>query len=182
MSALFHPVNKMEETTTPAVSNERAWELICMPKIIDEKDAPIILAKGVYKQYAFHSNQIKDPFTLDVGEKSIELKYTFQTRIYTTVILLRYDYGGSHDNPKENCQISKDDPFYEIHQQCIGRKYIREPHIHVYREGFEDRWAYPVDGIIKDPADVPGSLKEFLKYCAVSDIPGIQRGLYEHYD
>ena len=39
------------------------------------------------------------------------------------------------------------------------------PHIHIYREGYDDKWAYPLDKKIKtDPKDLIQVLIDFFKY------------------
>jgi hypothetical protein len=47
------------------------------------------------------------------------------------------------------------------------------PHIHIYREGFEDRWAYPLNDImdIKDSFDLIEVLLKFLEYNNIRNIP-----------
>jgi hypothetical protein len=42
--------------------------------------------------------------------------------------------------------------FATPHKNPNGEK-ISENHLHIYKEGFEDRWAYPVDHILKHSRD-----------------------------
>ncbi|MGA2657261.1 MAG: hypothetical protein ABSH34_07050 [Verrucomicrobiota bacterium] len=50
---------------------------------------------------------------------------------------------------------------------------------HRYVEGFEDRIAYPaaeVPGLeLRDPGNGLFCLEDFLRYCAVQDLPAIQQ-------
>lgn len=78
--------------------------------------------------------------------------------------MLRLDVGGSfHRNPDAEIECLPEDPFRDIHGSCIGRYFeIGEPHIHYYREGFGDSWAYPVDGLFSDIGDVHNTFEEYL--------------------
>jgi len=52
------------------------------------------------------------------------------------------------------------------------------PHLHLYREGFEDRIAYPIsdipDFIVTNPSNGLVWLEDFLKFCHVEGVPVIQ--------
>lgn len=67
-----------------------------------------------------------EQFLLDLRRGSIALtKGRFQLRGRVVIILARLEIGGSpHRNPD-------------------GR-IVRGPHLHLYREGFHDRWAFPL--------------------------------------
>lgn len=71
------------------------------------------------------STDKRENFTLDVTRGRIRLlKASFQNRARQAVVLLRLDVSGSpHINPD-------------------GQE-IPRPHMHVYREGHADKWAYP---------------------------------------
>ncbi len=68
----------------------------------------------------------RENFFLDIGHSKIDLlKGTYQNRARQVVILVRLDFGSSpHRNPD-------------------GEE-IPSPHLHIYREGFGDKWATPV--------------------------------------
>ena len=53
------------------------------------------------------------------------------------------------------------------------------PHLHIYREGFGDKWAIPapVDPYT-DTLDVLSTLVAFLVHCNVADPPKIQEVLF----
>ncbi|MEX1123117.1 MAG: hypothetical protein WED82_13325 [Balneolales bacterium] len=101
----------------------------------------------------------KEHFLIDVNRKgSIKIKKaTYQTRYLKYIPLLRLDINGpSHTNPD----------LEEI--PC--------PHIHIYREGHDDKWAYPLPKNFSNPDDLIQTLKEFLMYNNIKDIPYIQEG------
>ena len=67
-----------------------------------------------------------EPFLLDLRRGRIDLaKGTYQDRGRQVVVLARLDFGGApHRNPD-------------------GEE-IASPHLHLYREGYGDKWAFPV--------------------------------------
>ena len=102
----------------------------------------------------------KENFSVDITRGYISLsKNTFQTRTRKTIILLRVDIGGPiHRNP-DGTEI-----------QC--------PHIHIYREGWLDKWAEPLPDFFKDANDSFRVLDNFMDYCKVMVKPKIERGLF----
>lgn len=122
----------------------------------------------------------RDSFQLDFSRGNIELKYKVQTRYKTTYPLLRLDYGGSsyHDNPKTDIVCEKTDPFYSVHANYVGYHFKEgEPHLHIYREGFNDKWAYPPPNQFKDLNNIEGIFTEFLKLCNIIKGPKLYRGV-----
>lgn len=102
-----------------------------------------------------------ETFHLDISRGRINLaKGKFQNRARTTIVLARVDIGGaSHRNP-DDTEVS-----------C--------PHIHLYREGFGDRWAFPVSREqFADPLDHWRTLLDFMRYCNVTKPPEFERGLF----
>jgi len=122
-----------------------------------------------------------EKFTLDYNRGKISLKYSVQTRCRSYIQLIRLDTGGSwHNNPQERVICHPEDPFYVVHDDCVGKKFQPgEPHIHFYREGYEDAWAYPIPDWIKDPHDRRRTFFEFLEKCNVLDKPSIQAGILD---
>lgn len=72
------------------------------------------------------SKNKRENFILDISRGKIDLlKGTYQNRAHQVVILIRLDFGGQpHRNPD-------------------GEE-ILSPHLHVYREGYGDKWAVAV--------------------------------------
>ncbi len=103
----------------------------------------------------------REEFMLDIHRGRIELlKVTHQNRARLVVVLVRLDLGGPpHRNP--------------------DGKEIACPHLHVYREGFGDKWAVPAPGD-KFPraSSLWGTLQDFMKYCKITKPPTIDRGLF----
>jgi hypothetical protein len=103
----------------------------------------------------------KENFHLDISRGRIDLlKGTYQNRSRQVVILARLDFGGPpHRNP-DNVEIV-----------C--------PHIHIYKEGYGDKWAFPLPNDkfnkIEDQWEL---LKEFMQFCNIIKAPKIDRGLF----
>jgi hypothetical protein len=111
--------------------------------------APLVSADG------------SEMFYLDIGRDRINLrKGKFQNRARTTIVLVRVDIGGAgHRNPDDT----------EV--PC--------PHIHLYREGAGDRWAYPISAKqFADTTDHWQTLLDFMRYCNVTRPPDFERGLF----
>lgn len=107
-----------------------------------------------------HSIDRREDFTFDVSRGKISLaKNKFQTRARKAVVLARLDLGGApHRNPDDE----------EI--DC--------PHLHLYREGYGDRWAVPLPPEFHGREDVLNIMETFLDYCRVIDKPTIDRGVF----
>ena len=139
-----------------------------------EADALLVLGKYNFSndEYKFpyfggslrlslQSMDKKETFNLDVTRGYIALeKITFQTRARKAVVLVRLDIDGPpHRNPD-------------------GEE-IGCPHIHLYREGYGDKWAYPLPDELKCVLDNPYNLLDkFKDYCHIIGKPIIQRELF----
>ena len=127
------------------------------------------------------SADCRDKFTFDFSRSSIVLRYKLQLRAERMYPLVRLDLGGRfHDNPNQEIECAEDDPFGNVHANCIGKHFeIGEPHIHYYREGFEDSWAYPVPSSFRDLNDIYQTYLDFMELCNVVKRPNIRRSLDE---
>ncbi len=107
------------------------------------------------------SSDRREPFLLDVRRGRIDLaKGTYQNRGRQVVILARLDFGGApHRNPD-------------------GEE-VGSPHLHLYREGYGDKWAYPVPpNHFPNPGDPWLTIEDFMRFCNVVELPVIRRGLF----
>jgi hypothetical protein len=103
----------------------------------------------------------REQFLLDLSRGRIDLlKVKMQNRGRQVVVLVRLDLGGApHRNP-DGAEISV-------------------PHLHVYREGFGDKWAMPVSADrFTSTNDVWRTLEEFTRFCNITQPPHIDRGLF----
>ncbi len=103
----------------------------------------------------------RERFFLDLHRARIGIKKgTYQNRAREVLVLARLDFGGaSHRNPD-------------------GEE-VGSPHLHLYREGFGDKWAFPVP-----PEKFPNledpwvTLEDFMRFCNITEPPVIKRGLF----
>ncbi len=103
----------------------------------------------------------REHFMLDISRGRIDLlKGKYQNRARQVIVLVRLDFGGS------------------LHRNPDGME-IPCPHLHVYREGFGDKWA------ISPPADMFGDIsslrqafKDFMRYCNITQPPNINRAMF----
>ena len=107
------------------------------------------------------SQNKRENFLLDVSRSRIDLlKGTYQNRARQTVILVRLDFGGQpHRNPDDT--------------------EIPSPHLHIYREGYGDKWAMTVPSDrFANITDRWQALEDFMRFCNITVTPIIERGLF----
>jgi hypothetical protein len=136
--------------------------LIAMPKVRtddEERDFPLLQQSVVVPLL---SEDRRENFMLDIHSGHINLsKITFQNRGRQVVVLVRLDIAGSpHRNP-DGEEVS-----------C--------PHLHVYREGFGDKWAVaaPIDKFTA-LSDHWQTLHDFMQFCTIVTPPAFRRGLFK---
>ncbi len=102
----------------------------------------------------------REEFKLDISRSHVNLsKNTFQNRARKTIVLLRLDLGGApHRNPD-------------------GTE-IPSPHLHINKEGFGDKVAYPLPDFFKNCVNTEDYLKSFMDYCHITQLPKIEIGLF----
>lgn len=103
----------------------------------------------------------RERFFLDLWRAKIGLrKGTYQNRCRHIVILARLDFGGPpHRNPDSG--------------------EIGSPHLHLYREGYGDKWAIAVPpDKFPNPDDPWLTLNDFMRFCSIAEPPLIRRGLF----
>lgn len=89
--------------------------------------------------------------------KNLHTKITYQTRARQIIVLARLDFGPDHRNPDGNI--------------------VGSPHLHVYREGYGDRWAYEINDELNrkiefvmpvDVTDAKNWFDSFLDFCKIN--------------
>ena len=95
----------------------------------------------------------REDFLLDIYRGGIAICGSFQNRVYITCILARLCFGGKpHTNPDGET--------------------IQGTHIHIYREGYGDKWAYPLPNqdfpVINDTRTI---FSEFMRFCNITKQP-----------
>lgn len=143
------------------IPQAEADALIAMEKRCLEKKSWLFPEPGGRLSIALTSADKRENFILDVNRFEIKLtKATYQNRGRQAIILMRLDLDGPpHRNPDDQ----------EI--QC--------PHLHVYREGYGDKWAFaaPIDRY-PNVQDLFSTFDAFMRHCNITEPPQIERGLF----
>ncbi len=102
----------------------------------------------------------RESFVLDVTRSQINLeKGTYQNRARAVVILARLDFGGAPHRDPDDEEIP-----------C--------PHLHLYREGYGDKWAVPLPRDFSNPQDRWQTLLDFMRFVNITLPPNINPALF----
>ena len=143
------------------LTQDEADKLMAMEKRAVDKTELLFPAPGDNLAIPLTSLDKRESFMLDVTRAQIKLtKATYQNRATVAIILMRLDLDGPpHRNP-DGAEIS-----------C--------PHLHIYREGFGDKWAIPAPhATYTNPLDLFSTFEAFMQQCNITDPPKIQKGLF----
>lgn len=102
----------------------------------------------------------RENFLLDISRGKIDLKGTYQNRSRQVIVLVRLDFGGQpHRNPDD--------------------EEIPSPHLHIYREGYGDKWAIPIPADrFPNISNLWQTLDDFMKFCNIIEPPSIEGELF----
>lgn len=132
-----------------------------LKKYLDIPDNEIIWpTKGTKLTLKCYSIDDKEQFEITITTSKIKVtKATFQQLYSDKTILFRIDMDGPrHLNP--------------------NGEFIECPHIHIYKEGAHDKWAYPLQNFISiENQDLQGIFLAFLTYINIIKLPTIKAQL-----
>jgi len=108
------------------LTQAEADQFMQMAKRFVRPPASITIPPGVDETHELAGLDDRERFLLDIWRGTLRLtKLKFQNRVRTVVVLLRLDVDGApHTNPD-------------------GQTFSGS-HLHVFREGYDDRWAFPI--------------------------------------
>jgi len=135
--------------------------LITMEKIRVDQNQYTYPAPGLKLAIPLTSRDKRENFLLDVSRGKIDLaKITHQNRARQIIVLMRLDLGGpAHRNPD-------------------GEE-LPCPHLHVYRGGYGDKWAFPVPTKeYRNLEDRMQTLEDFMRHRNITEPPIVQQGLF----
>lgn len=99
-------------------------------------------------------DEFKNEYVIGIRQRKIELiKRSHNLRYAKSVTLIRIDYDREHCNPDGNN--------------------VGIPHIHVYKEGFNDKFAYKLSDygiIIENQTDIKELLNKFLEFINADEV------------
>jgi len=133
--------------TTLMLTQMEANELISMKKKFENKKQTV-LNESFEECFNLISENKQEHFVLDMKQGKIDLKkIKYQNRFDEVIPLVRFESKGIHENPDGTI--------------------IKGPHIHIYKEGYGDKFAVPSP--FNNPEDVLESIKQFCKYCNIEE-------------
>ena len=141
------------------LTQNEADGLISIPKRFISSN-PISIPPGEDESHELTSYDNREKFLLDVWRGTIRLsKVKLQTRTQTIYVLVRLDIDGSpHTNPD-------------------GQK-IGGTHLHLYKEGYGDKWARAVDPKeFQNLSSIKQAFEDFLRYCNITESPAFQENI-----
>ena len=143
------------------LTQDQADNLAAVKKLAFDNRRRMYPSLGGKLEVPLISHTRRDMFILDIVRGRVQRqKVSVQLRTQKTVILARLDLGigGRHANPDGNV--------------------IGVPHLHLYRVGFADKWAFPVDPIGAQSIGFPAPKQHestrdwfvsFCKFCNIDD-------------
>jgi hypothetical protein len=143
------------------LSQAEAEALIAMEKFRTDAMQRTYPRSGEQLSVELTSADRRESFMLDITRSSIKLtQSTHQTRARQAIVLVRLDVDGRpHRNP-DGVEIP-----------C--------PHLHVYREGYGDKWAAPAPAHLCPPGGNAFAVcLAFMTHCNVVDQPSFEVGLF----
>jgi hypothetical protein len=149
------------------LKQEEAEQLFLISKKSFEEFTITFPSEGDKLTLELYSDNKRYQFQLDINRKGyVKPKLVFQNRYNKIFILRRLDIiGAPHTNPPETNGIDFPEEFVNAVIPC--------PHLHFYFEGFNDKWALPLDKvtdivILEDDSPFDIMIK-FLKYCNIEE-------------
>ena len=143
------------------LTQDEADALLEMDKYrVDEREHAFPTV-GERTEIPLQSRDRRERFLLDLSRGRIDLaRVKYQNRARKVVVLARLELNGpSHLNP-DGVEVPR-------------------PHIHIYREGYADKWAFPLDvDRFADTGDIWRVLDDFMEYCNITQQPNIIRELF----
>lgn len=143
------------------LTQAEADALIAMEKHRVNNDRHDFPLQGESLAVPLQSPDKREQFLIDLSRGRIDLlKVKMQNRGRQVIVLVRLDLGGApHRNPD-------------------GEE-IPTPHLHIYREGYADKWAVPVPtDEFRNLGNLWETFEDFLRFCNITQPPYIERGLF----
>lgn len=143
------------------LTQSEADALIAMEKHCTDEEQHLFPTNNESLMLALHSPDKREHFLLDLSRGRIDLlKVKMQNRGRKVIVLVRLDLGGApHCNP--------------------DGEVVQPPHLHVYQEGYGDKWAFPVPAEhFHSIDDLWTTFHDFMRYCNIKKLPNFQRGLF----
>jgi len=139
------------------LTQAEADQFMQMLKHFVRPPATISIPPGADDTYELADSNDREKFLLDVWRGTLRLsKLKLQNRVRAAVVLVRLDVDGApHTNPD-------------------GTR-LAGTHIHLFKEGYDDKWAYPADSrkftLLSDQGK---TFHDFCAFCKIESPPPVQ--------
>jgi hypothetical protein len=159
------------------ITQLEANKLIAMQKIKEKSESYNFPFQGEILNIPLVSKDKRESFLITVNRGKKQFKCSYLERYDKVIILVRLDLDGPpHINPDEVPNISEK-PLSNIFS--FYGQIIQCPHLHLFVEGYDDKWAIPaLSEIFPRTKDLYKTLEDFLSYCNIVDIPLIIKRLF----
>jgi hypothetical protein len=142
------------------LTQAEADALLTMEKMREDSETVDFPNSGERIEISLLSINKRERFFLDISRSRIEIsKGTYQNRARQVIVLARLDFGGKpHRNPDD--------------------EEVPTPHLHLYREGYADKWAFPLPtDTFRGSSSLQTIFEDFMKLCNITTPPSIQWGI-----
>lgn len=142
------------------LTQAEADALLAMEKLSESDDLREFPSPGERIEISLVSANKRERFFLDLSRSELVIaKGTYQNRARQVIVLARLDFGGKpHRNPDD--------------------EEVAAPHLHLYRQGFGDKWAIPVPPEkFRDLDSLQTMFEDFMRFCRITKPPAIQWGI-----
>lgn len=156
------------------LSQSEADALIRLEKKVTTAEILWFPEPGKTLSFPVSSLDDRETFLFDVNRARIKIsKCTYQERYRQVDVLVRLDIDGPpHRNPEASTVPL---PYLATYNSSE----ILCPHLHLYVEGFMDRWAIPAPtNEFPRTTDLYGTMQDFFSYCHLIQPPKVQKGLF----
>lgn len=142
------------------LTQAEADALLAMEKLSEGPETRDFPTPGERIEIPLVSLNKRERFLLDISRSDLVIaKGTYQNRARQVIVLARLDFGGKpHRNPDD--------------------EEVAAPHLHLYRQGYGDKWAVPVPAEkFRDLGSLQTMFEDFMLFCNITKPPTIQWGI-----
>jgi len=142
------------------LTQAEADALLAMEKLSEPSEITNFPVLGERIEIPLVSSNKREKFILDVSRSELVIvKGKYQNRARQVIALARLDFGGKpHRNPDD--------------------EEVPAPHLHLYRQGYGDKWAVPVPAEkFRDLSNLQTTFEDFMGFCNITKPPAIQWGI-----
>jgi hypothetical protein len=158
------------------ITQAEADNLIAMEKHCLEERSWLFPAPGTRLAIPLVSPDKRENFMLDITRATVRLtKATYQNRARAAIILMRLDLDGP---PHPNPEAAPTGIAYAWLSPYAGQ-IVPCPHLHLYVEGYGDKWAIPAPADrYPNVQDLFSTFEAFMAHCNITRLPQIEQGLF----